>query len=178
MQESTHKVPNSASQAVLSRVAAHPSRDSPITSRRFALGASNVCLVAKTFRAPSRYCRDTRVYGHTTTAAMHDMSTPPPLFFLAGPYTCIRTVGNRSVAMLPFHLARLWESACATGLGSAARLEGRQSLGRRTTEAITKAARAFVLGEACCAAGVGCHTARDPSIAAKEHGERKALSRV
>ena len=31
----------------------------------------------KTRRAPSRHCRDARVYGHTTTA-MHDMRTPPP----------------------------------------------------------------------------------------------------
>ena len=33
---------------------------------------------AKTRRAPSRHCRDARVYGHTTTA-MHDNDyTPPP----------------------------------------------------------------------------------------------------
>ena len=31
----------------------------------------------KTRRAPSRYSRDARVYGHTTTA-MHIVSTPPP----------------------------------------------------------------------------------------------------
>ena len=44
-------------------------------------GAS--CLVqaisawsVKTRRAPSRHCRDARIYGHTTTA-LHDMSTPP-----------------------------------------------------------------------------------------------------
>ena len=30
-------------------------------------------------RAPSRRCRDGRLYGHTTMA-MHDMSTPPPSF--------------------------------------------------------------------------------------------------
>ena len=30
----------------------------------------------KTRRAPSRHCRDARVYGHTTTA-MNEMSTPP-----------------------------------------------------------------------------------------------------
>ena len=57
--------------------AAHPPCDSPSTSRRFALGASNACLVVKTQRAPSRLSRDTRVYGHTTTA-MHKPSTPPP----------------------------------------------------------------------------------------------------
>ena len=33
-------------------------------------------LFAKTRRAPSRHCRDARVYGHMTTA-MHDVSTPP-----------------------------------------------------------------------------------------------------
>ena len=32
----------------------------------------------KNRRAPSRHCRDARIYGHTTTA-MHDMSNPPPL---------------------------------------------------------------------------------------------------
>ena len=31
----------------------------------------------KTRRAPSRHCRDTRVYGHTTTA-MHDIEYTPP----------------------------------------------------------------------------------------------------
>ena len=45
-------------------------------------GAS--CLVqamsawlVKTRRAPSRYSRDVRVYGHKTTA-VHNLSTPPP----------------------------------------------------------------------------------------------------
>ncbi|CAN0458817.1 unnamed protein product, partial [Laminaria digitata] len=60
-----------------------------------------------------------------------------------GPYTCIRTVGHRSVAMLPFHLTRLWDSACATGLGAAVKLEGRQSLDQRTTGAIANAVEAF-----------------------------------
>ena len=45
MQESTHKVPKSASQAILSRM--QPSCDLPITSRRFALGARDVCLVGE-----------------------------------------------------------------------------------------------------------------------------------
>ena len=53
------------------------SRDSPNTSRRFALVSSNAWSM-KTRRAPSRRCRDARVYGHTTTA-MHDMSTAPTL---------------------------------------------------------------------------------------------------
>ena len=33
--------------------------------------------VVKSRRAPSRYSRDARVYGHTTTA-MHELSTPAP----------------------------------------------------------------------------------------------------
>ena len=41
------------------------------------VGASNVCLVGETRRAPSRHSRDARVYGHTTTA-MHKLSTPAP----------------------------------------------------------------------------------------------------
>ena len=53
-----------------------PPCNSPNTSRRFALGARNVCLM-KTRCAPSRHCSDARVYGHTTTA-MNNMSTPPP----------------------------------------------------------------------------------------------------
>ena len=54
-----------------------------LATRRTPHGAS--CLVlamsdwsVKTRRAPSRHCRDARVYGHTTTA-MHDMSTHTPL---------------------------------------------------------------------------------------------------
>ena len=43
---------------------------------RFALGASNVCLVGETRRAPSRHSRDARVCDHTTTT-MHKLSTPP-----------------------------------------------------------------------------------------------------
>ena len=46
-----------------------------LTSRRFAFGASNVGLADEIKRAPSRHCREARVYGHMT-AAMHDMSTP------------------------------------------------------------------------------------------------------
>ena len=49
-QQSTHKVPKSASQAVLSRMQLtfHATRRTPPnTSRRFVLGASNVCLVGE-----------------------------------------------------------------------------------------------------------------------------------
>ena len=59
---------------------ADPSCDSPNSSRRFALGTSDVFLAwsVKTRRAPSRHCRDARVYGHTTTA-IHDNEYSPPL---------------------------------------------------------------------------------------------------
>ena len=44
-----------------------------------ALPPSLPCLVSeKKRRAPSRHCRDARVYGHMTTA-MHDASTPSPV---------------------------------------------------------------------------------------------------
>ncbi|CAM9691118.1 unnamed protein product, partial [Laminaria digitata] len=33
----------------------------------------------KTRRAPSRHCRDSRVFGHTTTAVHDNEYTPPPL---------------------------------------------------------------------------------------------------
>ena len=57
-----------------------PACYSPNTSRRFALCASNVCAWSVKHRgAPSRRCRDARVYGHTTTA-MHgnDYTLFPP----------------------------------------------------------------------------------------------------
>ena len=71
-------------QVVFSLDAAHPSYGSPNTSRRFALGARDVvCLGGeKTRRAPSRSCRDARVYCHTTTS-MREMSTPPPPAFFS-----------------------------------------------------------------------------------------------
>ena len=56
--------------------AAHSSCDSPSSSRRFALGASNASWSVKTRRTPSRHYKDAGVHGHKT-AAMHDMSTPP-----------------------------------------------------------------------------------------------------
>ncbi|CAM9411319.1 unnamed protein product [Hapterophycus canaliculatus] len=46
--------------------------------------------------------------------------------------------------MLSFHLDRLWDSAEVTGLGPAAKSEGRQSLERRTTEAIARAMELFL----------------------------------
>ena len=60
----------------------------------------SLCLVlamsgwsVKTRRAPSRHCRDARVYGHTTTA-MHEMNNPPPPFFFSS-HTCCLFVCRR-----------------------------------------------------------------------------------
>ena len=76
MQESTHMVPVSTSQVVLSRMqlTLYVTRRTPHGGLRL-VHAMSVWWV-KTRRAPSWHSRDTRVYGHTTTA-MHDMSTPP-----------------------------------------------------------------------------------------------------
>ena len=68
----------SASQAVLSKMqlTLHANRRTPPGASRLALAMS--AWSVKTRRAPSRRCRDARVYGHTTTA-MHDneYSHPP-----------------------------------------------------------------------------------------------------
>lgn len=63
-----------------------------------------------------------------------------------GPYTCLRTVKSRSIAMLSFHLKRLQESAEATGLEDSVRQEGRHSLEKRTVDAISKMMEAFLAG--------------------------------
>ena len=48
----------------------------------------------KTRHAPSRHCREARVYGHTTMA-MHAMSTPPPpLPRSQGPPACTTSLPN------------------------------------------------------------------------------------
>ena len=68
----------SASQAVLSRMqlTLHATRRTPHGASCLVLAMS--ARSVKTRRAPSRHCRDARVYGHTTTA-MHDNDyTPPP----------------------------------------------------------------------------------------------------
>ena len=74
MQESTHKMPKSASEVVLSRM-----RLTLRAARRTLHGAS--CLVHAVSawlvgarRASLRHCRGVRVDGHMTTA-MHEMST-------------------------------------------------------------------------------------------------------
>ena len=56
-------------------VTLHATRRTPHGTSRF-LRAMSAWLV-KTRRAPSRHCRNARVYRHTPTA-MHEMSSPPP----------------------------------------------------------------------------------------------------
>ena len=70
----------SASKTVLSKMqpTLHATLPTPHGASRLvhAMSAKPV----KTRRAPSRHCRDARVYGHTTTA-MDAMSTPTPTAF-------------------------------------------------------------------------------------------------
>ena len=55
--------------------------------RRFALLVQVMSAWSvQTRRAPSRYCRDTRVYGHTTTAMHGNEYTPPHPVGAAGPW--------------------------------------------------------------------------------------------
>ena len=77
MQERMHKVPKSASQAVLSRmqITLHATRPTPHGASRL-VQAMAACSL-RTRRAPSRHCRDARVYGNTTQPYM-TMSTPLP----------------------------------------------------------------------------------------------------
>ena len=66
----------SASKAVLSRMhlTLHTTRPTPHGVSRL---VQTMCAWSmKSRRAPSRQCRDARVYVHTTTA-MHDVSNPP-----------------------------------------------------------------------------------------------------
>ena len=84
MQDSMREAPKPVLRAVLSRMQSdgpHPSCDRVHATRRTPHGASRLLPAmsawsTKARRAPSRHCRDARVYGHTTTA-MHDMSVPP-----------------------------------------------------------------------------------------------------
>ena len=68
---------NSASPAVLSRMhlTLHAIRRTPHSASRLVQAMSAWSVKAR--HDPSRYSRDARVYGHTTTA-MHKLSTPPP----------------------------------------------------------------------------------------------------
>ena len=76
-EESTHRVPKSASQAVLSRMqlALHATRRTPHGASRLVLAMP--AWSVKTRRAPPRHCKDARLYCHTATA-IHDMSTHHP----------------------------------------------------------------------------------------------------
>ena len=79
----------SASHAVLSRMqlAIHAIRRTPHGASRLVQAMS-----VKTRRAPSRHCRDPRVYGHTTTD-MHDISSTlvkhPRGSYIVNPHCCL-----------------------------------------------------------------------------------------
>ena len=72
MQEKTHKARKSASKVVLSRMqlTLHATRRTPHGDSRLVHAVFTWSV--KTRRAPSRRCRDARVY-----TAMHETSTPP-----------------------------------------------------------------------------------------------------
>ena len=72
----------SALKAVLSRMqlTLHVTRPPPHGALRLVQAMS--AWSVKTRRAPSRHCRDSRVYGHTTTA-MHDMSIYTPYWAMS-----------------------------------------------------------------------------------------------
>ena len=77
-QESRHsKVPTSVLRAVLGRMQLtfHATRRTPHGASRLVQAMS--AWLVKTRRAPSRYRRGARIYGHTTKA-MHKLSIPPP----------------------------------------------------------------------------------------------------
>ena len=71
-----HMQKKSVSKAALCRVqpALHVTRRTPHGALRLVQAVS--AWSVKPRRAPSRHCRDARVYGHTTTP-IYGMSTPP-----------------------------------------------------------------------------------------------------
>ena len=75
---SCHPPGTSASRALLARMqlTLHATRRTPHGASRLVQAMPAWSL--KTRHAPSRHCRNARVYGHTTTA-MHKLSTPSPL---------------------------------------------------------------------------------------------------
>ena len=83
--------------AVLGRMqfTLHATRRTPHGASKRLVQAMSAWLV-KTRRAPSRHCRDARIYGHTTTA-MPQLSTtpPPPLFVLSPPLFFLSGQGVR-----------------------------------------------------------------------------------
>ena len=76
---STRPPPRSDSTNSSQYDAAHPLCDSPNTLRRFALGASNICLIGEgpTCSVPALLDERVYEYGHTITA-VYDMSAPRP----------------------------------------------------------------------------------------------------
>ena len=106
--------------------AAHPSCDSPNTSRRFALGASNVCLVVENPTCPVPALWDARViplwsydYGHAQTEYTPS-PLAPPLWVLFYPFLqtyvyclLLQISGIRyGVAVYPIIAARVYCSSC------------------------------------------------------------------
>lgn len=94
------------------------------------------------------YCRRT-VEGAVGGAVNQSLSLPHPSppRVTAGPYTCLRSVGQRSVAMLDFHLDRLRESAQASGLiDEVESREGYTSLEQRIATATSRVMWAFSEG--------------------------------
>ena len=78
-QETAHKLPKSTSQEAVHsrmRLTLHATRRTPHGASRL-LQAMSAWSV-NTRRAPSRHCRNTRVYGHTTTVMRDNEYTPPP----------------------------------------------------------------------------------------------------
>ena len=80
-QESGHKVPKPVLRAVLRRMhfPLHATRRTPHGTWRLRLVQAMPAWLVKTRRARSRQSRDARIYDGHTTAAMHKLSTPPPL---------------------------------------------------------------------------------------------------
>lgn len=81
---------------------------------------------------------------------LHSLSLLPhrsPHCVESGPYTCLRAVGQRSVAMLDFHLDRLRRSAQASGLlDEVESRQGYESLQQGIPTAIANALLAFSEG--------------------------------
>ena len=100
---------NSASQAVLSMM--QLTLHAPNISRRFELGASDVCLVGVTRRGPSRHFRDARAYGRTTTA-MYDRE------HTTHPTPTINKTEAEGGGRIPFQVSGCRQLLCVTQSGS------------------------------------------------------------
>ena len=93
MQESTHKVPKSASRAVLSKeqLTLHATLRTPHGASRLMQATPVWSMITR--HAPSRRYRDARVYSHTTTA-VHDNNGYTPAVALL-----VDIVGNESYSL-------------------------------------------------------------------------------